>query len=136
MAPLVSLAYKPDYLAERIVMLVIRSDQIEALTAAASEDLNQRLIAFLREEMPVQTSDYDDRALLDLICEAKQKAKSFNILSDAGIAQFMCLTLAAGLEFWEEAAVTAYLNAPGDDTEERLNNFVECLAEYRSLGTE
>jgi len=108
--------------------LKIRKQQMDAFERSAQAKLHQRLLIYLRQELPEETDEFSDAALLKRICEAEHRASHYNIVSDAGIAQFACLTFVAGPTFDEIPEVNDYLTEPGYDTEERLNELVDYLA--------
>lgn len=70
----------------------------------------------------------EDVALLERITESERRASIYGIESEAGIAQFVCLTFVAGPIFDEIPEVQAYLKEPGLDAEEKLNELAEHLA--------
>lgn len=108
-------------------MLKIRIEQMEALNQAASSAFYQRLIRFLRKEIPEATSSMDETALIKHIIESEQRAAQYNIVSEAGIAQFVCLTFAAGPEFDAIPEVRDYLEQPGLNAEEKLDELINYL---------
>jgi hypothetical protein len=108
--------------------LKIRTEQFEALDEAARSDFHRRLAAFLRGEMPEQTAEFDDAALLALIEECEREAAKLGIVTEGGVSQFTCLGFMAGADFAERPAIREYLAGPGDDPEARLGELVEYLA--------
>lgn len=109
-------------------MLKIRKEQMEVLDQSTRVDFHQHLVTFLRDELPEATAAFDDTALLEQILESERRAAVYGIESDAGIAQFVCLTFLAGPTFDEIPAVNAFLKEPGMDPEQKLEELVEYLA--------
>jgi len=105
-------------------------EQLAAMDSAARENFRKRLIAFLREELPDETASMDDTALRQRIVYSEQRAAPYGIESEAGIAQFVCLTFLAGPEFDEIPDVKAFLETPDEEltSEEKLDQLVEELA--------
>lgn len=110
--------------------MLIGKEQLSAMNEMARENFHKRLIAFLREEIPEETATMDDAALRHRIVYSEQRAEPYGIESEAGIAQFVCLTFLAGPEFDAIPEVKAFLETPNEDmtSEEKLDQLVEELA--------
>ena len=108
-------------------MLKIRTEQMEVFNQTASSAFHRRLVRFLRKEIPEATSPMDDTTLMKYIVESEQRAAKYNIVSEAGIAQFICLTFAAGPEFDEIPEVHDYLEHPDLSAEEKLDELINYL---------
>jgi len=108
----------------------IGKQQLAAMNEMAGENFHKRLIAFLREEIPEETASMDNSALRQRIVYSEQRAAPYGIESEAGIAQFVCLTFLAGPEFDGIPEVKAFLETPDEEmtTEEKLDQLVEELA--------
>lgn len=106
----------------------IRGEQFESLDSAARDDFRRRLAAYLRAELPEETAEFDDAALGELISEAERRASGYGITSEAGVAQFVCVTFIAGPAFDDLPLVRQYLSEPGADAEQRLAELVDDLA--------
>ena len=104
-------------------------EQLAAMDEMARESFHKRLIAFLRKEIPEETVSMDDAALRQRIAYSEQRAALHGINSEAGIAQFVCLTFLAGLEFDEIPDVKAFLETPNEEmtSEDKLDQLVEEL---------
>ena len=104
--------------------------QLAAMNEAARENFRKRLSTFLREEIPEETAPMDDFALRQRIVYSEQRAEPYGIESEAGIAQFVCLTFLAGSEFDEIPAVKVFLKSPQTamTAEERLDYLIDQLA--------
>lgn len=109
----------------------IRQDQMETLSLAIRNDFHRNLLEFLRKELPKETAEFNDAALYKRIEESEERAAVYEIQSQAGIAQFVCLTFAAGPEFDTIPEVHAYLTTSETQLtpEERLNVLVDELAD-------
>lgn len=108
-------------------MLTIRSEQLNVLDQASTASFHHRLMLFLRKEIPEATSSMDDVALMEYLIESERRASRYDIESEAGVAQFVCLTFAAGLKFDELPEVQSYLQQPGLEPEEKLDELVNYL---------
>jgi len=108
-------------------MLQIRKQQLDSLDQASEVDFHQRLMRWLHQELPEATREMDDAALLDWIVQTERRAARYGITSEAGIAQSVCLTFAAGPKFDEIPEVRAFLEEPGPDPEEKLDMLVDYL---------
>jgi hypothetical protein len=108
----------------------IGKQQLAAMNEMALENFHKRLIAFLREEIPEETASMDNSALRQRIVDCEQRAEPHGITSEAGIAQFVCLTFSAGPEFDEIPEVKTFLETPDEEmtTEQKLDQLVEELA--------
>jgi hypothetical protein len=109
-------------------MLKLRKQQLETFEKAAQVDFHQRLLTFLRTELPEDTASLEDADLLERIKDSERRASAYDILSEAGISQFTCLTFMAGPTFDEIPEVHAYLQEPGLEPEEKLEELVDYLA--------
>lgn len=107
-------------------MLRVRAEQMEALDKAAQAIFHTQLLKFLRQEMPEQTAEFSDEDLRKRIAESERRAATYGIVSNAGVAQFLCLTF-IDPAFDEIPAVHAYLKEPSDDPEGRLSNLIDHL---------
>lgn len=108
-------------------MLKFRSEQIDVLDEATTERFYRRLLTFLREEIPEATSSMDDEALTERIIESEKRAAQYDIESQAGIAQFVCLTFVAGPRFDEIPEIREYLRQSEPHGEEKLDELVNYL---------
>jgi hypothetical protein len=110
-------------------MLNIREDQMDALAKAARADFHQNLLKFLRAELPEETAEFNDEGLLARIAESERRAAVYEIVSQAGISQFTCLTFLGGPKFDEIPEVREFLVAdvPGLDAEDKLEMLIDEL---------
>lgn len=109
-------------------MLKIRKEQMSVLEGVAQADFHRRLLIYLRQEMLEAITAFDDFALLARISESERRASTYGIRTDGGVAQFVCLTFAAGPTFDEIPEVNEYLKELGVDPEERLDELIDYLA--------
>jgi hypothetical protein len=105
--------------------LNIRPEQVDELDRAARNDFHQRLMKFLREQLPDETKASTDEELLARITQSEERAARYGIVSEMGVTQFVCLTYMAGPDFNEMPPIHNYLSQPSDDPDERLNELVE-----------
>lgn len=80
-------------------MLTLRREQLAALDARASKAFEARLAADLRASLPEDSAPYDDAALLALVDEASERARSYGLTSERDVALFCDLTLVLGPGF-------------------------------------
>ena len=103
----------------------IRKEQMDTLDKAAQVDFHHRLITFLRDELPEETVELSDGALLEQIVQSEERALTFGIETELGITQFVILTLTLGPNFDDDPAIRACLKESGSSPDERLNSLVE-----------
>lgn len=110
-------------------MFTIRNGQMDEFEKATRVNFRQRLSEFLRDELPDDTASFDDRALVQRIVESETRAAKYGIETESGIAQWVCLTFAAGVDFDEIPEVQEYLTEPDPhvDSEEKLDVLAEML---------
>ncbi len=106
-------------------MAQIRPEQMDVMGKAVREDFHRRLMKFLREELPEETAKIDDSTLLTYIAESEGRAAVFDITSQAGISQFVCLTFLGGRTFDQIPEVHQYLLQ--EDPEMHVEDKVEVL---------
>lgn len=99
----------------------IREEQMNTLDEASQEDFHQRLLFFLREELPEETSEFTDEGLMDWIIENEKRALKYDVETELGITQFVCLTFLVGPKFDELPDVHAYLKEPNTDPDEKMD---------------
>lgn len=92
-------------------MFNIRKGQIDAFEEAARDGFHQRLVKFLRAELSEETKSITDSGLIQRIVTSEKRAGQYGIQTERGIARWVCLTFAAGLEFDELPEVKAYLGS-------------------------
>jgi len=107
----------------------IGKDQLATLNAIARDGFHNRLITFLRKEIPEEVASMDDVALRDHIIASEKRAEPHGIQSEAGITQFVCLTFLAGTKFDEIPEVKAFLETPEGamTAEEKLKHLIDQL---------
>lgn len=106
-------------------MLRIRAKQMALVNEASAAAFHWRLVTFLRKEIKDAASLSDDE-LLERIFEGERRAAQY-IESEAGIAQFVCLTFAVGLMFDEIPEVRALLQQSQFSAEEKLDELINYL---------
>ena len=108
-------------------MLKISSEQLEKLNETTTLAFHRRLMKFLREELCEVTSSMDDNALRKRIIEGERRALKYDIESEAGIAQFVCLTFVGDPKFDELPEVQNYLQKSDLSSEEKLDELINYL---------
>lgn len=110
-------------------MRKIRKEQMSALRAASTREFYQKLLRFLRRELPSETQGMSNAELLGRIQDSDERAARYGITSAAGVSQFACLTFAAGPAFDESPDIHAYLSQRDVDPDEKMSALVDALAE-------
>lgn len=110
-------------------MLIIKREQLQLFDAVAERDFHNRLLSFLREELPEYTADMDDTGLRLFIREAQSHAERHGIESDQGIAQYVCLALETSPTFADAPEISSYLHQPGVSPDLGMDELVELLGE-------
>lgn len=114
-------------------MIAIRPDQFEAFEQVAANQFRQRLAAFLRAEIPEEAGPMPPDELDARIRDAERRAAKYRISSEAGVAQFACLTFYAGPEFDEAPEVRDFLERTDNMTQdEKLDRLIEELPDEPS----
>jgi hypothetical protein len=93
-------------------MFKVRQDQMDEFDSAARKYFHARLAEFLRTELPEETAPMDDPKLLEYIAESERRAARYGVETERGIAQWTCLTFAAGMDFDTLPEVHAFLEDP------------------------
>ncbi len=109
--------------------MIIREEQMNTLDEEAQAKFHRRLIVFLREEIPDETAEFTDDALMERILQSEDRASTYGIITEQGISQFVLLTFMVGPDFDEVPEVNAYLTEPSNEPDERLNQLVEEIIE-------
>ncbi len=90
-------------------MVKIRKEQLNAFDKSAQTDFHRCMVTFLRAELSEETATFADATLLERIAESERRASTYGIESDAGSAQFVCLTFMVDPSFDEIPEVREYL---------------------------
>lgn len=109
-------------------MLIIRREQMTIFENRAHRDFQQRLLTFLRTTLPEATVLVEDNVLCARIDDSQRRAAKYGIVTDASVAQFVCLTFVAGPAFDELPEVQSYLQEPDTHPEQQLEALVDYLA--------
>ena len=117
-------------------MFKLTKEQIRIFDSIARAKFHERLAAYLREVMPEEANEYSDDALIGYIAASAGRASKHGIETEAGIAQWTCLSLVAGVDFDDDPLVQEYFRAPGMDQEEKLESLVDGLNEALLDGLE
>lgn len=111
-------------------MLKISRNQLEALAKAKEGPFHQMLLKQLRVDYPEQTQHKADAALLDEIRQAHQQAKSYGILRNPALCQFIYLSIAFEPKFYHDPLVDKYLKEKPAKTEERLSMLLDVMIHH------
>lgn len=108
-------------------MFRISRQQMEGMERIAKIDFHRRLLKFLRQEMGEALQCMDEGPLLEQVIKFEQRAARYGIRSEAGIAQFACLSLTVGVALDDIAEVRHFLEQEGMEPEDRLRELVDYL---------
>lgn len=112
-------------------MLSIRPEQMKEFDDVARNDFHRRLAEFLRDELPEETAEMNDRQLREYIVECEERAALYGVETEAGIARWSCLSFGAGMDFDKIPQVQEYLTHADEilGPDERVELLVERLEE-------
>jgi len=111
-------------------MFKISKGQMTEVDRLVRDGFHRRLAAFLRVELPEETTVLDDVALAAFILESEQRALLHGIETELGIARWACFRLAAEPDFDRHAEFKEYMNVPGMNPERKLELLIE---QYNAL---
>lgn len=89
-------------------MFVIPSEQFEQMKQRLREPFQQRVLMALRETVPGEVADLDDRALLEQIATAHERASEHGVVTEQGIAKWVLLCLALSPTFDELPSIEKF----------------------------
>lgn len=104
-------------------------EDLKQIDLSPRVDFHYRLIQFLRQELPEETSRMDDPVLLERIRESERRGARYGVESEAGISQWVCLTFLAGPDFDDMPEVKSYLMEPQLSPDEKMEELVSCIEE-------
>ena len=81
--------------------MIIRKEQTDALRSALSNEdaFVRRLVPFLRAVQPKRMQGIGDVAFHELILKSLERARSYGVQSESGLASWLEIVLAHGVEF-------------------------------------
>jgi hypothetical protein len=100
--------------------MIIRSEQLARMDEALQKRYHDELRKVLCEQSPQLTARLDDRALLDRIAAAAQKARSYGVRTGEGILAYVGLSIAAGPAFHDDPKISSFLKLQGDDPDVKV----------------
>lgn len=92
----------------------IRDAQMKTLEEAVHRGFLARVGEIVRETLPQYSSRLTGDELIEAIRRLESRAAQMGVLSEQGIARWVCLGMVAGEKFDEIPEVRAFFNVPGD----------------------
>lgn len=89
--------------------MIIRQEQLDCLDKEAREEFCRRAEAYIETHSPMRSQSSGLPSIRELVRDREVRAAAFGIDTEAGIVQFACLTLAAGVPIDELDEVRSYL---------------------------
>lgn len=80
-------------------MIVIRREQMEALSKASQRDFESRMIKHLKEFFPEECRRAGDERVLAAIRQGIVRAATYGITMEADVARYIDLSVVLGLDF-------------------------------------
>ena len=106
-------------------MLRFSPEQIKKFVEVGDRDLAERIISFVKEEIPDLLGDRSPLGLRHEVEWAIGAGRAVSVESDLGLAYFSVLTLLMGAGFEKQPDIAAYLRTPEVEKEELLEEFFE-----------
>jgi hypothetical protein len=113
-------------------MLRIGQRQLEAMAQAKEGVFHQMLLKQLRIDYPEQTRNKSDETLLQEIQQIHLRAKSYGILENPSLCQFIYLSVAFEPRFYEDPHVDQYLKEKPANAAERFLMLLEVIVRQLS----
>ncbi len=95
-------------------MLIIKKEQLDALSEAAWRTHCAQLTKFFRETVPERLLRFDDRSLAELVSRSVRKATLHGVTTSEGIIRFVSIAILVNPEFDKHPEVYSYLSSEGD----------------------
>ena len=114
-------------------MVQISNEQLKVFQQATRADFQLRLATFMRTELPDETEHMSDAELLEFVETAQATSERHGVESEAGIAQYACMSLELGPHFGDEPEIADFLQAPGSEPEDQLDDLLELLTDVEYL---
>lgn len=111
-------------------MFKISNEQITEFDRFVREGFRRQLAAFLRVELPEETTALDDAALAAFILESEHKALLYGVETELGIARWACIRLTVDPDFDSYSEFKDYIDTPGMHPEGMLEQLIE---QYNAL---
>lgn len=96
------------------LMLIIKKEQLDALSEAAWRTHCAQLTKFFRETVPERLLRFDDRSLAELVSRSVRKATLHGVTTSEGIIRFVSIAILVNPEFDKHPEVYSYLSSEGD----------------------
>ncbi len=89
--------------------MLIRSEQMKIFDQVSQRNFEDKLCAFVRENMPSSTAPLGDEQLRTTVLSHASVARGFGLRTQSSIAQFVCLAFLPGPPFYENKYLSAFL---------------------------
>jgi hypothetical protein len=109
--------------------MVIRKEQMDAISNAQQQAYARRLLGFFRRTIPEITARYSETFLLDLVAQGVKKALRYGVTGGPAIARFVGLMLLVKPSFDEIPEVRRFLTIPDLDPDFRIKILSDLLAQ-------
>ena len=112
--------------------MIIRREQLTAITQAQQTGFEKAVVDFLRREMPDAISTLTDTSLNELIRNSQCRAAEYGIDEPVPLTQFICLTVTAGPRFDTQPDVNTYLLDANLSQTEKMQALIDQVDELGS----
>jgi hypothetical protein len=117
-------------------MFRLRQQQVDAFENESRERFRERLAVFFRSSLPERTTSLSDSALRERIADGDQRARTYGLVTEQGIAHFVGLSLIMGPCFDEHPAINGYLQSrPEVRPERKIEALTAALADHSLLAS-
>ncbi len=113
-------------------MLIIRRAQQDALEQDVQERFASDLATVFRDFYPEDAAALGEAGVRARIQQARKKAESHQIVSEAGILRYLCLVQTLGADFDQEPWAQAILSDAGRSEPDKLDDLYREV--YRRQG--
>jgi len=117
----------------RLVMLSIRKDQVDEISASFKARHRKLLLRFFRNTLARAVAHLDDAALLTKIDENVTKAKVYGICGGGALVKFVRIGLLVGADFADHPAVRTFFKMPDLDPDFKMELLEDLIS--RNLQT-
>lgn len=105
--------------------MIIRNEQMAQIERAQQNNFHQLVVDFLKKEMPDIVASIPRERLDRVINNAKQRAAQYGIDEPVPLTQFICITVAAGEGFDQQADINLYLKDTSLDQTEKMQALID-----------
>jgi hypothetical protein len=107
--------------------MIIRQEQMAVLTDRANQLYRREVAAYLRRNLPIQTSSLDDQQLDERIAGWQSRAARYNVVTERAVAKWCYLALVTGDKFDEQPAIREYLSQSRPEPSMKMDNLMDAL---------